>query len=265
MKVHSDVGNMKKQLKECVGCLCVVTLVTLVLLVLFVLLFIAVGVGAGCSLKTACAIYKSDIHVADILSFFTLIVTVGAAILALKSLGATRDSMRASVIIDAHRSYFSTEMLRALRMLYDYHEQTEANKYEWKHRNPAFRSPDGKNPANPVIGLQGNGKVSGCPFIDEEKGADRLCGLDEARRIVKGYFLNAYNLYDRGLIDKETLLFICDKNGITAFFMIVEPLEKAINSAYNDVIFRALYRETKEIYAKYMKTEDKFNRPMSGR
>ena len=257
---------MKKQLKECIGCLCVVTLVTLVSFVLIILLFVVVGAGVGLSLKVACATIRSAMNIADILSFVTLVVTVVTARYAVKSLRATEESMKASVIINANKDYFNSEMLHALCTLYDYVDQTMLPAYKWKYRDPGYGSPDGKNPANPTVGLVRNERViSGkwlsneiCPFIDEEKREDFIRELDEARRTVKGYFLNAYSLYCHELITKDTLLSICDKDGIKAFFMIVEPLEKVKNSAYNDVIFSGLYRLTKEIYAKYKKGMDSF-------
>lgn len=57
--------------------------------------------------------------------------------------------------------------------------------------------------------------------------------LDRARRIVKRYFLNASEMNRQGFISEEVLLEIIDKDGIKAFFCIVEPLELAKNENYN--------------------------------
>ena len=64
--------------------------------------------------------------------------------------------------------------------------------------------------------------------------------VDKSRRLVKFYFLKALRLYTSGFVSKKFLKQVISVDGINILFEIVEPLEYALNPAYNKSNFKKL-------------------------
>lgn len=79
--------------------------------------------------------------------------------------------------------------------------------------------------------------------------------VDSARRRVKFYFINPYDLYMEGKISKSIFLRIINKTGITVFFDVVEKLEYLLNPKYNSEKFCNIMLLGKKIYKKQKKSD----------
>jgi hypothetical protein len=66
--------------------------------------------------------------------------------------------------------------------------------------------------------------------------------VDRARRQVKFYFLRALRLYESGYVSERFLQEICAVDGINILYDIVEPLEFALNPAFDKSKFDSLYK-----------------------
>lgn len=76
--------------------------------------------------------------------------------------------------------------------------------------------------------------------------------VHEARRLVKGYFLNALDLYEHDMLTEKVLMEILDKAGIVTLFHVVEPLEWQHNRDYDATKFYRLMKCASSIYEKHL-------------
>lgn len=90
-------------------------------------------------------------------------------------------------------------------------------------------------------------------IVDGERHLPWTEEQDHARRMIKNYFLAAYQLYNDRSIGKEAFLDICSKDALVLFFDVVEPMEAMINSNYKFEpfhgimkVFGPLYEDAKE-------------------
>ena len=71
---------------------------------------------------------------------------------------------------------------------------------------------------------------------------------DRARRMIKNYFLAAYQLYNDRSIGKAAFLDICSKDALVLFFDVVEPMEAMINNEYEFKPFYGIMRAFGSLY-----------------
>ena len=64
--------------------------------------------------------------------------------------------------------------------------------------------------------------------------------VHQARRHVKSYFMRALRLHESGYVSKRFLHEVCSFDGINILYDIVEPLEYALNQAYDRSKFSSL-------------------------
>lgn len=76
---------------------------------------------------------------------------------------------------------------------------------------------------------------------------------DNARRMLKGYFVNLYLLYEAGALSKEVLILLCDKDSLPLLFQVVEPMESILNKRYKWQPFKGLMKIMVDKYDKIMK------------
>lgn len=134
---------------------------------------------------------------------------VGAAIGAHLSARATRNAAEGQLVSAFLNEYASPEMLRYLRILRIW-ESKQGDKFEEKWRK-ALESAD-----------------------------DKALEVDQARRYVKSYFLKALRLYESSYVTEAFLKQIASVDGINIMYDIVEPLERALNPAYDKERFEKL-------------------------
>lgn len=137
--------------------------------------------------------------------------------------------------------YFSSEMIIYMRRLVDYAQKHP--KYFRMHRTEYV------NPKDEFA----------FPYEKEMKWCS---DTDEARRFVKGYFINALELYEQGKISRQSLRSIVDKSGLTVLFEIIEPLDVQMNPEYDASYYYRLMLFAGDLYKKRRKTSFplKYNR-----
>ncbi len=147
---------------------------------------------------------------------FSLILTatsaVGALCAALASAYSARQTRLASegqLFSDLYAEYGRPEMLKALRILRNWKSE-KGYEFEvvWKN------SLDSRN---------------------REAGE-----VDEARRHVKAYFMRAVRIYQAGYVSKRFVREVCSVDGINILYDVVEPLEYALNPAFDGSKFELL-------------------------
>lgn len=78
--------------------------------------------------------------------------------------------------------------------------------------------------------------------------------VSDARRLLKGYFFGALDLYTSGTISYSALCSLVNKDGIRIMFDIIEPLEHHKNKKYNYKPFYLLMLLCGSIYEFHKKT-----------
>ena len=147
----------------------------------------------------------------------TLFVTAMGIVIAAQTLDDSKKTAEAQLIDKYNDKYFENDMYDALTSLWKVHKEYS----DWflpvrlMSHNDSFS-----------ISLKDENIENLKALLMNEK-------IDKDRRIVKRYFLNAYEMNRQGFISEKVLLEIIDKEGIKAFFCIVEPLELAKNKNYN--------------------------------
>lgn len=76
---------------------------------------------------------------------------------------------------------------------------------------------------------------------------------DVARRQLKNYFSSALELYRCHSISKRAFRNICDKDAITLFFKVIEPMESLINEDYHYRVFYETMKAAKKEYKEHLK------------
>ena len=134
---------------------------------------------------------------------------VGAAIGALLSARATQRAAEGQLAVAFLGDYTSPDMLRALRVLRNY-RAAEGDGFEetWRRRLEAADA--------------------------------HALEVDQARRKVKGYFLNALRLHEFGYVNERFVGTVASVDGINILYDIVEPLEYALNPAYDRARFERI-------------------------
>ncbi|MFP5468953.1 MAG: hypothetical protein ACLGGZ_04350 [Alphaproteobacteria bacterium] len=132
----------------------------------------------------------------------TAIGSLGAALAAAYSARQIQLVSEGQLFSDLYAEYGRPEMLKALRILRNWKNE-KGHEFEvvWK------KSLDSGN---------------------REAGE-----VDEARRHVKAYFMRAVRIYQAGYVSKRFVREVCSVDGINIFYDIVEPLEYALNPAYD--------------------------------
>jgi hypothetical protein len=85
-------------------------------------------------------------------------------------------------------------------------------------------------------------------IVDGERHRPWTEDQDHARRMIKNYFLAAYQLYNDRSIGKEAFLDICSKDALVLFFDVVEPMEAMINRNYKYEPFYGIMRVFGPLY-----------------
>lgn len=166
------------------------------------------------------------------------IATIVSLAFVYETLRHTRIVSEAQLLSNFNDKYFEPEMAASIRRLHMFKKLHKDN--FTVHRTPV---------ENPYAAM---------PFPPDEK-LQWTRETDEARRRVKGYFLSVTELYEHGMISCSIFEKMIDKNGITALFDIVEPLEWYLNAEYNAKIFSRLMRYIPHLYEKYKSSEKKFD------
>lgn len=170
-------------------------------------------------------------------AFCTAIATLGSfvailsIIFTIATLKKTQSLFEAQMLNEYDDKYRKKEMLDSVRMLADFSRQKENENIFRKRRTP-------KN--NPRRGH----------LFSPDDHFMWPKSVDLARRDVKFYFINPYDLYMEGKISKSIFLRIIDKTGITVFFDVVERLEYLLNPKYDSDKFCNIMLLGKRIYKK---------------
>lgn len=90
-------------------------------------------------------------------------------------------------------------------------------------------------------------------IVDGERRRPWTEAQDHARRLIKNYFLTAYQLYTDRSIGKAAFLDICSKDALVLFFDVVEPMEAMINRNYDHEPFYGIMRVFGPLYEKAKK------------
>ena len=69
---------------------------------------------------------------------------------------------------------------------------------------------------------------------------DTVAFVDKARRRVSHYFQRVVEIYDLGFLNRSSLERLATKGQIEFFLEVIEPLEEAITTDYDDRAFRFL-------------------------
>lgn len=142
-----------------------------------------------------------------VLTFVSAFGALGAAIGAWLSARSTRSATEAQLLFQLLREYAKPDMLRALRTLRNWKAE-QGDEEKWRK---ALENAD--------------------PKAQE---------VDLARRCVSHYFLDALKLYESDYVIKRFLRVVGSKDGINILYDIVEPLEYALNPAYDKSKFDKL-------------------------
>ena len=95
----------------------------------------------------------------------------------------------------------------------------------------------------------------------EDRKADFKCNtqLQNARRFIKFYFLNAYTYYKNGYITLPALRTIVDKTSFVMLFQCIEPMEWILSKSYDKKPFEELMCLCSDIYKKHQPIADELN------
>lgn len=211
---------------------CCTHCISIVLLIACLLCIIAEPVlvikwGVKNTFLTICAVsfalvaifyYHTCLTLETLIPIASLFVTAMGIIIAAHSLDDTRKATEAQVVNQYNQRYFEDTMYDCLIKLWNYHDNN-GNKSLFSVNRIKINNLPQRIAPNDVS------KLKEALNTDEK--------LDKARRVVKSYFLNAYEMNRQGFISEKALLEIIDKQGIAAFFQIIEPLELAKNEDYN--------------------------------
>ena len=147
--------------------------------------------------------------IALVIGAISMLAGVAAAIAAFRAARETRKSVEAELVLQFLDHYASDEMLNALRVLRMWEaEHGEGFEKVWRER----------------LDLQ----------------VPEAHTVDQARRRVKNYFLNALRLFESQYVDREFLAEVCSVDGINIFYDIVEKLELALNEKYDQSRFQRI-------------------------
>lgn len=166
------------------------------------------------------------------------IATIVSLAFVYETLRRTRIVSEAQLLSDFNDKYFEPEMAASIRCLHKFKKLHKDN--FTVHRTPV---------ENPYAAM---------PFPPDEK-LRWTRETDEARRRVKGYFLSVTELYEHGMISCSIFEKMIDKNGITALFDVVEPLEWYLSTGYDAKIFSRLMRYIPHIYEKFDSAKKEFD------
>ena len=171
----------------------------------------------------------------------SLFVTAMGIIIAAQALDDSKKTAEAQLIDKYNDKYFENDMYDALTSL-----------FAVKNAHPDWFLHVRQLSKNDFISLSIKNEIlKSLKFLLEDE------KLDKARRIVKRYFLNVYEMNRQGFISEKVLLEIIDKDGIKAFFYIVEPLELAKNAEYNFEPFFKIMEICKENIGTHFKCLNK--------
>jgi len=178
----------------------------------------------------------------DDAAFCTAIATLGSfvailsIILTIATLKKTQSLFEAQMLNEYDDKYGSEEMCNDLRTLINFSRKEENKNIFIEKRNPK------NNPRKRIIFFPNDN------FMWPKS-------VDLARRRVKFYFINPYDLYMEGKISKSIFLRIINKTGITVFFDVVEKLEYLLNPKYDHEKFYNIMLLGKNIYKKQKKSD----------
>lgn len=102
-----------------------------------------------------------------------------------------------------------------------------------------------------------NNKGYKVPLSAEEKEALIKMYQLESRKI-KFYFLNILKLYENGYLSNKTFHMLMDKNGISLFFDVIEPMEYLKNTEYDQEPFEKIRKLCYDLYKKYSESNKGF-------
>ena len=168
------------------------------------------------------------------------LVTIVSIVLVYETLRRSRIVSEAQLLSNYNDKYFKNKMLNAIRLLRSFSKEHEKNFI--CHRTPCC------NPRGAFY------------FLDD----DNLWWtpeVDVARRRLKGYFINALDLYEQGMLSYNVFIKILNKSGITTLFGIVEPMEWYLNPKYDASKFHRLMAYASHIYKGQLETEKSFETP----
>lgn len=149
--------------------------------------------------------------IALVLTGVSSLGAVGAAVGAFLSARETRKVAEAQLLLNFLEDYSTPEMLGALRLLRNWKAQA-GDEFEEKWRK----------------------KIEANESMAHE--------VDQARRKVKGHFFNALRLHEAGYVGKQFLLEVASVDGLNILYDIVEPLEYALNPAYDSSRFERIMK-----------------------
>jgi len=144
-----------------------------------------------------------------VLAAVSALGALGAAIGAWRSAQATWSATKAQLFARFMEEYSAPQMLTALRTLRNWKTE-QGDEFEEKYRKAL------------------------------EEADPNAYGVDQARRHVKFYFLKALRLYEAGFVTQRFLKEVATVDGINILYDIVEPLEYALNPAYDKSKFEKL-------------------------
>lgn len=159
------------------------------------------------------------------------LATIAAFAVACYSLHRSCLAAEAQLMSNYNDKYFQEDMGKAIVRLNKFKQSNDA--YFYLHRKPYNNEPEGA-----------------C-FVSFR----RLYIPDDvhaARRLVKGYFLNALDLYEHGMLTDKVFMEILDKGGIVTLFHVIEPLEWQHNRDYDASKFYRLMKYASSIYEKHL-------------
>lgn len=168
------------------------------------------------------------------------LVTIVSIVLVYETLRRSRIVSEAQLLSNYNDKYFKEKMLNAIRLLRRFSKEHEKNFI--CHRTPCC------NPKGAFYFL-GDDELWWTPEVDA------------ARRRLKGYFINALDLYEQGMLSYDVFIKILNKSGITTLFGIVEPMEWYLNPKYDASKFHRLMAYASHIYKEHMDTEKNFEAP----
>jgi hypothetical protein len=171
----------------------------------------------SCELETWVKIILAS---AAVISIF---IAAYASRQAFKSAKANLDATRARIRLHFLQRYGSVEMMKYLQVLGKWRDDNSDIIARWKERDES----DTK-----AIKLLKD-------FINERAHKhDNFKELNEARRFVKRYFYDAYELFENGLISRDLCIRICSEYGHELLFNVIEPLDYATMPRYDEHEFK---------------------------
>ena len=173
----------------------------------------------------------SSDYLALVISITTLILTILAIFVAVK----INESVQAS---ECTKIYFSKEMLKSIRILFNLREKLY-NRIKFENPNIELKTRTPEN--NAEVSLLLCPKEEKLIWTEEE---------DNARRLVKSYFLLIYELRHKRIIpiSKYMLKRLCDVDALPLYFEVIEPMEKILNNGYDTEPFYCLMKDVRDLY-----------------